>query len=48
MAEGLSEELPRAEKKGLAYTELLVRLVRAQWHHLQETALEWRIRETQG
>ena len=31
MAEGLPEELQRAEKEGLAYTELLLRLVRAQW-----------------
>jgi len=45
MAEGLPEELQRAEKEGLAYTELLLRLVRAQWHHRQETALEWRIRQ---
>src|SRR6266545_1606688 len=45
MAQGLPEELQRAEKEGLAYTELLLRLVRAQWHHRQETALEWRIRQ---
>ncbi len=45
MAESLPEELQRAEKEGLAYTELLLRLVRAQWHHRQETALEWRIRQ---
>jgi DNA replication protein DnaC len=45
MAEGLSEELQRAEKEGLAYTDLLLRLARAQWHHRQETALEWRIRQ---
>lgn len=45
MAEGLPEELQRAEKEGLPYTELLLRLVRAQWHHRQETALEWRIRQ---
>ena len=45
MAEGLPEELQRAEKDGLAYTDLLLRLVRAQWHHRQETALEWRIRQ---
>ncbi len=45
MAEGLPDELQRAEKDGLAYTDLLLRLVRAQWHHRQETALEWRIRQ---
>jgi hypothetical protein len=41
MAQGLPEELQRAEKEGLAYTDLLLRLVRAQWHHRQETALEY-------
>jgi len=45
MAETLPEELQRAEKEGLAYTEVLLRLVRAQWHHRQESALEWRIRQ---
>ena len=45
IADTLPEELQRAEKEGLAYTELLLRLVRAQWHHRQETALEWRIRQ---
>ncbi len=30
MAESLPEDLQRAEKEGLAYTELLLRLVRAQ------------------
>ena len=45
MAESLPDELQRAEKEGLAYTDLLLRLVRAQWHHRQETALEWRIRQ---
>ena len=36
MADTLPEELQRAEKEGLAYTELLLRLVRAQWHHRQD------------
>ena len=45
MAERLPEELARAEKDGLSYPDLLLRLVRAQWHHRQETALEWRIRQ---
>jgi DNA replication protein DnaC len=45
MAESLPEELQRAQKDGVDYTELLLRLVRAQWHHRQETALEWRIRQ---
>jgi DNA replication protein DnaC len=45
MAETLPDDLQRAEKDGLAYTEFLLRLVRAQWHHRQESALEWRIRQ---
>ncbi|MBI3049871.1 MAG: ATP-binding protein [Acidobacteria bacterium] len=45
IAESLPDELQRAEKDGLAYAEFLLRLVRAQWHHRQETALEWRIRQ---
>ncbi len=45
MAESLPDELQHAEKDGLAYAEFLLRLVRAQWHHRQETALEWRIRQ---
>jgi DNA replication protein DnaC len=45
MADSLPEELQRAQKDGLDYTEVLLRLVRAQWHHRQETALEWRIRQ---
>lgn len=45
MAETLPDDLQRAEKEGLAYTEFLLRLVRAQWHHRQETAVEWRIRQ---
>jgi hypothetical protein len=40
MAESLPEELQRAEKDGLTYTDLLLRLARAQWHHRQETALD--------
>lgn len=38
------EQLRAAEKEDLSYTELVVRLMRAQWHARQETALEWRIR----
>jgi DNA replication protein DnaC len=45
MAEALPEELQRAQKDAVDYTEFLLRLVRAQWHHRQETALEWRIRQ---
>jgi DNA replication protein DnaC len=38
------EQLRAAEKEDISYSEFLARLLRAQWHHRQETALEWRIR----
>ena len=38
------EELARAEKEQIAYTELLLRLLRPQWHARLETALKWRIK----
>jgi DNA replication protein DnaC len=38
------EQLRAAEKEDVSYSEFLARLLRAQWHHRQETALEWRIR----
>src|ERR1700756_4554036 len=37
------EQLRAAEKEDVSYTEFLTRLLRAQWHTRQETALEWRI-----
>jgi DNA replication protein DnaC len=40
----LEEELARAQKHDSTYEELLLRLLRAQWHHRQEQALEWRIK----
>lgn len=43
IAEILDDELASAEKNDHSYQELLVRLLRAQWHRNQETALEWRI-----
>lgn len=43
IAEILDDELTNADKNELGYQELLVRLLRAQWHRNQETALEWRI-----
>jgi DNA replication protein DnaC len=43
IAEILDDELKAADKGDWAYQELLVRLLRAQWHHHQETALGWRI-----
>lgn len=42
--EVLEEQLDAAEKEDATYSELLVRLLRAQWHARQEGALEWRIR----
>lgn len=39
----LDDELATAEKSQSSYQELLVRLLRAQWHHQQESALAWRI-----
>ena len=38
------EQLSAAEKEDVSYSELLTRLLRAQWHHRQETALAWRIK----
>ena len=38
------EQLRTAEKEDPSYTEFFLRLLRAQWHTRQETALEWRIR----
>ena len=37
------EQLRSAEKEDVSYTEFCLRLLRAQWHTRQETALEWRI-----
>lgn len=41
----LDEELAIAEKKHSTYSEVLARLLRAQWQHRQESALAWRIRQ---
>jgi DNA replication protein DnaC len=45
IAEILGEEVADAEKHDRSYTDLLTRLLRAQWHHRQETALAWRIKQ---
>ena len=37
------EEIANADKQDLSYAEVILRLLRAQWHHRQESALEWRI-----
>lgn len=39
----LDEELKNAEKEDASYQEFLARLLRAQWHHQQQSALGWRI-----
>jgi DNA replication protein DnaC len=38
------DELQHAEKEQLSYREFLLRLMRAEWHGKQESALNWRIR----
>jgi DNA replication protein DnaC len=40
----VEDELAHAEKKQLSYQEFLVRLLRAEWHGKQESALNWRIK----
>lgn len=40
----LEDELRGADKQQLAYDDFLLRLVRAQWHFKQESALAWRIK----
>ncbi len=44
IAEILDAELADADQNELSYQELIARLLRAQWHHRQETALAWRIK----
>src|SRR5213595_2598469 len=44
MLEIYEEQLRTAEKQDVTYSEFLTRLLRAQWHHRQESALEYRIR----
>jgi DNA replication protein DnaC len=38
------EQIGAAEKEDPSYSEFLTRLLRAQWHNRQETALAWRIK----
>jgi DNA replication protein DnaC len=38
------ESVRHAEEEGLSYSDLLSRLLRAQWHARQESALAWRIK----
>ncbi len=43
ISEIFDDELALAEKDDRSYQELVVRLLRAQWHAQQENALAWRI-----
>ena len=45
IAEILDAELAKAGKEDLSYGTLLARLLRAEWHHRQESALAWRIQK---
>ena len=45
MAEILDQELGEAAKEQPSYEEFLARLLRAQWHNRQESALAYRIRQ---
>jgi DNA replication protein DnaC len=45
IAELFDEELARAEKEGLSHQEMWARLLRAQWHHQQESVLAYRIKQ---
>lgn len=44
IVEIFDEELRRAEKQQISYTDFLLRLIRPQWHAKQEQAMEWRIK----
>jgi DNA replication protein DnaC len=45
IAEIVDAEVAQAEQQQLAYGAFLARLLRAQYHHRQETALAWRIKQ---
>jgi DNA replication protein DnaC len=47
IAEIFDAELRRAEKAELSYSHFFARLLRAQWHHRQQSALAWRIKRAQ-
>lgn len=44
IAELYDEEVSRGDKQELPFSEVFVRLLRAQWHRNQENALAWRIK----
>jgi DNA replication protein DnaC len=43
VAEILDAEIKKADKEGASAQELVARLLRAQWHHNQQSAMTWRI-----
>lgn len=43
----LDDEIKNAEKQQLSYATFLARLLRAQYHYRQETALAWRIKKAE-
>jgi len=45
IAQILDEELAETEQAQRSPSDFLARLLRAQWHHRQETALVWRIKQ---
>jgi len=45
MLEIVDEEVKNADTNQLSYTEFLARLLRSQWHHRQQSALCWRIKQ---
>jgi DNA replication protein DnaC len=44
MGECFEQEMQRADQDGISFPELFARLLRAQYHYRQESALAWRIR----
>jgi DNA replication protein DnaC len=44
VAELFDEQSVKADKEGLPFEKLLVRLLRAEWEHRQQSALAWRIK----
>lgn len=44
IAEIFDAEVKHAEKENSSYATFMARLLRAQWHHRQESALAWRIK----
>jgi DNA replication protein DnaC len=45
VAEIWDAEVKKAEKEGLPIAKLMARLLRAEWHYRQESALAWRIKQ---